>query len=81
MSVAWIALAGVAAFGAIAVLASVIGPDTVASSTDVGSPAAIGHAFLEQHIIAFEVTSLIMLVAAVGAVILGKRAVQMEGGR
>jgi NADH:ubiquinone oxidoreductase subunit 6 (subunit J) len=47
----------------------------------VGSPAAIGHAFLSDHIIAFEGTSLILLVAAVGAVILAKRAVQLEGGR
>lgn len=79
--VAWIALAGVAAFGAITVLASTIGPEYTASDTDVGSPASIGNAFLNQHIIAFEVTSLIMLIAAVGAVILAKRAVMLEGGR
>ena len=78
---AWIALAGVAAFGAITVLSSAIGPATTPENTDVGSPASIGHAFLDQHIIAFEVTSLILLIAAVGAVILAKRAVMLEGGR
>ena len=79
--VAWMALAGVAAFGAITVLASAIGPEQTAANSDVGSPASIGHAFLSQHIVAFEVTSLIMLIAAVGAVILAKRAVMLEGGR
>ena len=57
------------------------GPATTPENTDVGSPASIGHAFLDQHIIAFEVTSLILLIAAVGAVILAKRAVMLEGGR
>jgi NADH:ubiquinone oxidoreductase subunit 6 (subunit J) len=47
----------------------------------VGSPAAIGDAFLSGHLLAFEVTSLVLLVAAVGAVILAKSAVQGEGGR
>ena len=81
-AVGWIALLGIAAFGVIAVLDSTIGPGIPApTNTDVGSPAAIGHAFLSDHIIAFEGTSLILLVAAVGAVILAKRAVQLEGGR
>lgn len=79
--IAWIALAGMAAFGAITVLDTQIGPAEVPAATDVGSPASIGHAFLQEHLIAFEVTSLIMLLAAVGAVILAKRAVQLEGGR
>ena len=56
-------------------------PEHTAADTNVGSPASIGHAFLNQHIVAFEVTSLIMLIAAVGAVILAKRAVMLEGGR
>ena len=81
-AVGWIALLGIAAFGVIAVLDSTIGTGVPApTNTDVGSPAAIGHAFLSDHIIAFEGTSLILLVAAVGAVILAKRAVQLEGGR
>jgi NADH-quinone oxidoreductase subunit J len=36
-----------------------------------GSPAQIGRLFLSDHLLAFEVTSLILLVAAVGGVILG----------
>jgi NADH-quinone oxidoreductase subunit J len=48
---------------------------------DIGSPRAIGDAFLHHYLVPFEATSLILLVAAVGAVVLAKRAVQMEGGR
>ena len=36
-----------------------------------GSPRAIGQLFLSDHLIAFEVTSVILLVAAIGGVILG----------
>ena len=36
-----------------------------------GSPAAIGRLFLTDHLLAFEVTSVVLLVAAVGGVILG----------
>jgi NADH-quinone oxidoreductase subunit J len=36
-----------------------------------GSPASIGELFLSDHLIAFEVTSIVLLVAAVGGVILG----------
>ena len=36
-----------------------------------GSPASIGELFLTDHLLAFEVTSIILLVAAVGGVILG----------
>ena len=38
---------------------------------DFGSPASIGTLFLSDHLLAFEVTSIILLVAAVGGVILG----------
>ena len=48
---------------------------------DIGSPEAVGNAFLKQHLLPFEATSLLLLVAAVGAVILAKRAVLAEGGR
>ncbi len=77
----WLALFGVGAFGTIAVLTSQFGPASTPTTTQIGSPTSIGNAFLEQHIIAFEATSLILLVAAVGAVLLAKRAVQLEGGR
>jgi NADH-quinone oxidoreductase subunit J len=36
-----------------------------------GSPAWIGRIFLTDHLLAFEVTSIVLLVAAVGGVILG----------
>jgi len=48
---------------------------------DIGSPHAIGESFLSAHLVPFEATSLLLLAAAVGAVLLAKRAVQMEGGR
>jgi NADH:ubiquinone oxidoreductase subunit 6 (subunit J) len=36
-----------------------------------GSPAQIGQLFLTDHLLAFEITSVVLLVAAVGGVILG----------
>jgi NADH-quinone oxidoreductase subunit J len=36
-----------------------------------GSPAEMGRLFLSDHLLAFEVTSIVLLVAAVGGVILG----------
>jgi NADH-quinone oxidoreductase subunit J len=39
--------------------------------TAFGSPAAVGRLFLTDHLLAFEVTSVVLLVAAVGGVILG----------
>ena len=39
-----------------------------------GSPRAIGTLFLTDHLLAFEVTSIVLLVAAVGGVILGHHA-------
>ena len=48
---------------------------------DIGSPEAIGRSFIDHFIVPFEATSLALLVAAVGAVLLAKRAVRAEGGR
>jgi NADH-quinone oxidoreductase subunit J len=39
-----------------------------------GSPADIGRLFLTDHLLAFEITSIVLLVAAVGGVILGSHA-------
>ena len=39
-----------------------------------GSPEAIGKLFLTDHLIAFEITSIVLLVAAVGGVVLGSHA-------
>jgi NADH-quinone oxidoreductase subunit J len=36
-----------------------------------GSPAEIGRLFLTDHLLAFEITSIVLLIAAVGGVILG----------
>jgi NADH-quinone oxidoreductase subunit J/NAD(P)H-quinone oxidoreductase subunit 6 len=36
-----------------------------------GSPANVGRLFLRDHLLAFEITSIVLLVAAVGGVILG----------
>jgi NADH-quinone oxidoreductase subunit J len=39
--------------------------------TDFGTPAWIGRVFLVDHLLAFEITSVVLLIAAVGGVILG----------
>ena len=39
-----------------------------------GSPAEIGRLFLTDHLLAFEITSIILLIAAVGGVVLGMKA-------
>ena len=44
-----------------------------------GSPETIGRLFLTDHLLAFEVTSIVLLVAAVGGVVLGSHARQFEG--
>jgi NADH-quinone oxidoreductase subunit J len=41
-----------------------------------GSPAWIGRVFLTDHLLAFEITSVVLLVAAVGCVILGSHSRQ-----
>jgi len=49
--------------------------DRLADSADIregfGGPAQIGRLFLTDHLLAFEVTSIVLLVAAIGGVILG----------
>jgi NADH-quinone oxidoreductase subunit J len=39
-----------------------------------GSPARVGRLFLTDHLLAFEITSIVLLIAAVGGVILGSHA-------
>ena len=74
-----------AAAAAAAILAEVLvvigveaGGGDLSSPADItgsfGSPAQIGELFLTDHLIAFEVTSVVLLVAAVGGVILGSHA-------
>jgi NADH:ubiquinone oxidoreductase subunit 6 (subunit J) len=45
--------------------------DTEPVTSFFGSPAQIGQLFLSDHLLAFEVTSIVLLVAAIGGVILG----------
>lgn len=49
--------------------------DDLSSAADVsdsfGSPAEVGEIFLTDHLLAFEITSIVLLVAAVGGVVLG----------
>ncbi len=44
-----------------------------------GSPAEIGRLFLTDHLLAFEITSIVLLIAAVGGVVLGIRTVEETG--
>jgi NADH-quinone oxidoreductase subunit J len=54
------------------------GGGDLTTSADVsaafGGPASIGEVFLTDHLLAFEITSIVLLVAAVGGVILGSHA-------
>ncbi len=43
-----------------------------------GSPAEVGRLFLTDHLLAFEITSIVLLVAAVGGVILGAHSRRLE---
>jgi len=43
-----------------------------------GSPAEIGRSFLTDHLLAFEITSIVLLVAAVGGVVLGIKPTEDE---
>jgi NADH:ubiquinone oxidoreductase subunit 6 (subunit J) len=45
--------------------------DPAEISDSFGDPAQIGQAFLTDHLLAFEITSIVLLVAAVGGVVLG----------
>lgn len=79
----WLVVLVLAAMGAIVFLTTALArfTDVPQPRSELGSPREIGDAFLKEHLLPFEATSLLLLVAAVGAVILAKRAVQSEGGR
>jgi NADH-quinone oxidoreductase subunit J len=48
--------------------------------TFFGGPHEIGRLFLTDHLLAFEITSIVLLVAAVGGVILGSHTRRLEPG-
>ena len=48
--------------------------DEAEIGTAFGSPAEIGRLFLTDHLLAFEITSIVLLAAAVGGVVLGAHA-------
>ncbi len=47
-------------------------------SDNFGSPAEIGRLFLTDHLLAFEITSVVLLIAAVGGVVLGAHARRLQ---
>jgi NADH-quinone oxidoreductase subunit J len=74
LNVAAIVAAAAIALEVIVVIALEAGDqlsDTASVSNSFGSPAQIGELFLSDHLLAFEVTSIVLLVAAVGGVVLG----------
>ena len=78
----WQALGAVAAAGALMVeIVVVIGlqasgrlSDAADISDGFGSPYEVGKLFLTDHLLAFEITSIVLLAAAVGGVVLGSHA-------
>ncbi len=75
----WISVAAIVAAAALLVeIVVVIGLKAGGALTDeatvedsFGSPAEIGRLFLTDHLLAFEITSIVLLIAAVGGVVLG----------
>jgi NADH:ubiquinone oxidoreductase subunit 6 (subunit J) len=82
----WQALGAVAAAGALMVeIVVVIGlkasgrlSDAPAIGAGFGSPYEVGKLFLTNHLLAFEITSIVLLAAAVGGVVLGSHAREDE---
>jgi len=74
----WQALGAVAAAGALMVEIGLKASGRLTEAPDVGagfgSPYEIGKLFLTDHLLAFEITSIVLLAAAVGGVVLGTQA-------
>jgi NADH-quinone oxidoreductase subunit J len=85
--VSWQTLGAIAATAAILIeviiaVGSTTGGDLTHSArinSSFGSPAEIGRLFLTDHLLAFEVTSIVLLAAAVGGVILGHHSRSVTG--
>jgi NADH:ubiquinone oxidoreductase subunit 6 (subunit J) len=75
-------LAGGAILAEVIVVVALKGGDFLSKPQHVGrsfgSPESIGKLFLTDHLLAFEVTSIVLLVAAVGGVVLGSHARRLE---
>jgi NADH-quinone oxidoreductase subunit J len=75
-------LAGGALLAEVCVVVGLKAGGLLASTQQVdrsfGSPEAIGKLFLTDHLLAFEITSVVLLVAAVGGVVLGAHARRLE---
>ena len=77
----WISLGALVAAAAllveiVVVIGLVVGDGLADEATverSFGSPEEIGRLFLTDHLLAFEITSIVLLVAAVGGVVLGTR--------
>jgi NADH:ubiquinone oxidoreductase subunit 6 (subunit J) len=77
----WMSVAAIVAAAALLVeIVVVIGLKAGDALTDeatindaFGSPEEIGRLFLTDHLLAFEITSIVLLIAAVGGVVLGTR--------
>ena len=82
----WQALGATAAAGALLVeIVVVIGQkasDRLSDEADIsrafGGPEEIGRLFLTDHLLAFEITSIVLLAAAVGGVVLGSEVKRRE---
>ena len=76
------AIAGVAILADVLVAISLSAGGTLQTEAEVtrafGSPEEIGRLFLTDHLLAFEITSIVLLVAAVGGVVLGSHARRTE---
>ena len=76
------AIAGVAILADVLVAISLSAGGTLKTEAEVtrafGSPEEIGRLFLTDHLLAFEITSIVLLVAAVGGVVLGSHARRTE---
>jgi NADH-quinone oxidoreductase subunit J len=60
---------------------SALDSDGAPYATGFGTPAQVGELFLTKFLLAFEVASLLLLIAAVGAVILARRRAGLGDGR
>jgi NADH:ubiquinone oxidoreductase subunit 6 (subunit J) len=78
-------VAGAALLVEVVVVLGLAWGDDLKSSAEVsrsfGSPAEIGELFLTDHLLAFEITSIVLLVAAIGGVVLGTARETDQGAR